>query len=228
MAVKATTKKKSGKTRASAMKERFERIARMFECSVTDINTLAKRTENAFRSVGKAVKDKNGRVTVYAKKQIPMVFTHKKHVVRAKALVKDAIDCPLAKCAKDPDACWLGAYSTSVHVGNVIVTFWSELCPHIQVKSMLPPAMRAAVHNWDEQVKKKVKNRRFNLADGVYYLSACAPSFVNPKPRNKKNKGTRGENFNKPSRKLTVRSDISLAISAINAKNAKKASGRKG
>jgi len=221
MAVKAI-KKKSGKTRASATKERFARIARMFGCSAGDITTLAKHTEAALRGVGTALKGKNGRITVFANKPVPMTFTHKKHVVRAKALVKDAIGCPIAKCAKDPEACWLGAYSTSVHVGNVMVTFWSELCPHIQLKCMLSPSMRAAVRNWDDQVKKKVKNRRFNLNDGVHYLSACSPSIVKPSPRNKKRAGKRGVNFNKPSRKLTVRSDIALAIDFLNAQKAAK------
>lgn len=218
MAVKATKTKTSGKTKASVMNERFARIARILGCSVNELKTMAKRTENAFRSVGKAVKGKHGRVTVYAKKQVPMVFTHSKHVVRAKALVKDAIDCPLAKCGKDPDSCWLGAYSTSVHVGNIMVTFWSELCPHIQVKCTLTPALRAAVHNWDEQVKKKAKNRRFNLDDGVYYLSPCPPSFVERGPGTKVHKSRRGKNLNRPTRKLTVRSDISLAISAMTVK----------
>lgn len=229
MAATATKKKKtSTKTRKSVINEKFARLARIFGCSVNELKTLSKRTENALRSVGKAVNGKNGRVTVYAKKQVPMVFTHAKHVMRAKALVKDAIDCPLAKCGKDPDACWLGAHSSSVHVGNVMVTFWSELCPHIELKCTLSPALRAAVRNWDEQVKKKVKNRRFNLEDGVYYLSPCPPSFVKRGHGTKVHKTTRGKNFNRPTRKLTVRSDISLAISAINAKNAKKAFGKKG
>lgn len=212
---KANKPKTTAKTRKAVMAEKFGRIARMLGVPVSELKTLAKRTENHFRSVGKAVR-KNGHVVVYAKRPLAMDFVHKKHVITERAMVKDAIDCPLAKCAKDADACLMGKYSTSVHVGNIIVTFWSELCPDLSVKYMLPPSLRATVRNWDEQVKKKVKNRRFKLADGTYYLSPCSPSFMTPGPRGNGEK--RGKNFRKPTRRLTVRSDISLAASTLSAK----------
>lgn len=199
-------------SRESTRHKKFERIARMIDSSVDEIESLAERVEDVFRSVGKAQNRPNGRVTVFATKSIPMTFTNSKHVVKLRALVKDGIDCPLAKCGKDADACWLGAFATSVHVGNAMITFWSELCPHITVKAMLSQPMRAAVRNWDEQVLRKAKNRRFNLPDGTYYFAPCPPSLIKPNERGAR--GPRGKNTRKPTRRLTVKSDISLAISA--------------
>lgn len=210
------TSKTNKTTRESVMREKFDRIARMINSSADEIETLAASVENAFLSAGKAQKRPNGRIVVFATKPIPVTFTNSKHVVKLRALVKDGIDCPIAKAAKDPDSCWLGAFSTSVHVGNVSITFWSELCPHITVRAMLPPVMRDAIRNWDEQVKRKAKNRRFNLPDGTYYFAPCPPSWVSRGPRGAR--GTRGKNTHQPTRRLTVRSDISLAIAATAAR----------
>lgn len=211
------------KAKQTTQNEKFSRIARLAGVSVKDVETLAKHTERTFRSVGRAFKLPNGRVEIHARERIPMTFNNKLHVVKSRALVKDAIDCPLAKAYKDPDACWLGAHATNVHVGNATVTFWSELCPHITVKGMLTTALRTAVRDWDEQVKKKQKNRRFRLADGTYFLSPYPPSF-DPAivKRKKRPDGSRGHNILKPTRRLTVRSDISLAVLVPKAKQAQK------
>jgi hypothetical protein len=220
MAARPNKKKTTAKTRKSATQEKFERLSRMIGCSIGDVAALAKRVEETLRSVGTAKRAANGRVVIYCKRAVPMEFVHKMHVVKSKALVKDQIDCPTAKCAKDPIACWLGKHTTSVHVGNSIVTFWSELCPHLEVKFMLPPRLRAAIKDWDSQVRRKVKNRRFNLDDGTYVLSPCPPSLVKPGSRGTGEK--RGKNYNSPTRKRTVRSDIALAIDFLNAQKAAK------
>lgn len=210
----AATATKTKKSFSDALRDKFSRIARMLGVPMTAVETMSKRTENTLRSVGKAINHTNGRVIVYAKKPIPLVFTNKKHVVKAGALTKDAVDCAIAKCAKDPDGCWLGAYATSVHVGNATVTFWSELCPHIVVKAMLPLPLRAAIRDWDEQVLKKRKNRRFRLADGTYYLGPYPPSLHHTTKRPEGKPISRGKNTRKPTRRLTVKSDISLAMAA--------------
>lgn len=213
MAVKATKKKQSP---SAALREKMERIARMIGVSFAEVTTMAKRVEQTFRSVGRARKHTSGRTIVYSDERIPLVFTNSKHVVKSRALTKDPVDCGIAKCAKDPDACWLGAYATSVHVGNATVTFWSELCPHLVVKCMLPMNLREAIKDWDEQVRKKAKNRRFRLADGTYFLSPYPPSLDHTRTpkRNKRKVVARGKNANSPTRRLTVRSDISLAMAA--------------
>lgn len=198
---------------ADKLREKFSRIARIIDVPERAIKALARRTKEMFHSVGEAFTKPNGMVEIHARKRIQLTFTNRKHVVKSKAMVKDPIDCPVAKCAKDPDSCWLGAYATSVHVGNSTVTFWSELCPDLIVKCMLPLGMRDAIHDWDEQVKQKQKNRRFRLADKEYFLSPYPPSLA---PTHKKTAtyGKRGENVRKPTRRLTVRSDISLALMA--------------
>ena len=219
MAAKATKTKHHF---SAMLREKLARAARMLGEPVTEIATLAKRTEETFRSLGRARKHTNGRTIVYADERIPLVFTNAKHVVKSLAMVKDPVDCAIAKCAKDPDACWVGAYATSVHVGNSTVTFWSELCPDLVLKCMLPMALRVAIKDWDKQVKKKVKHRRFKLADGTYFLSPYPPSMEHHNTKKKyrqivegKTKVvTRGKNFTKPTRRLTVRSDIAMAVSA--------------
>lgn len=210
----AATAKKTKQNFSAALREKMDRIARMIGAPVSEIKTLAKRTEEAFRSVGKACKRPGGRIEIHARKNVPLTFTNSKHVTKAKALVKVPVDCGIAKCAKDPDSCWLGAYATSVHVGNATVTFWSELCPHLVVKCMLPKPLRDAIRDWDEQVRKKQKNRRFRLADGTYYLSPYPPSLDPTNNRKPEKIGPRGKNTTKPTRRLTVKSDISLAIAA--------------
>lgn len=199
--------------RADKMHEKFSRIARIIGAPESAIEEVAKRTKQAFHSVGKAFTKPNGMVEIHARERVQLTFTNKKHVVTSKALVKDAVDCPVAKCAKDPDSCWLGAYATSVHVGNATLTFWSELCPNLVVKCMLPDVIRAAIRDWDNQVKRKQKNRRFRLADNTYFLGPYPPSLA---PTHKKvtTNGKRGKNARHPTRRLTVRSDIALALMA--------------
>jgi hypothetical protein len=206
----------TGKRFSDATADKMSRIARMLGASTAAVTTMAERAEETFLSVGRAREHTNGRTIVYADERIPLMFTASKHVVKSRALVKDAIECPIAKCGKDADACWLGAYATSVHVGNATVTFWSELCPHIVVKCMLPMQIREAIRDWDEQVKKKRKNRQFRLADGTYFLSPYPPSLDHTYTRVKKSRKivVRGKNFTKPTRRLTVKSDISLAMAA--------------
>jgi hypothetical protein len=208
-----------GKQFSDTTTDKMSRIARMLGVTVAAVATMAKRTEETFRSVGRARKHTNGRTIVYSNERIPLVFTSSKHVVKARAMVKDPVDCAVAKCAKDADACWLGAYATSVHVGNATVTFWSELCPHLVVKCMLPLPLRDAIRNWDEQVKKKVKNRRFKLSDGTYFLSPYPPSLDHTVTRPKKSGKVvaRGKNVVKSTRRLTVKSDILLAVAASHA-----------
>lgn len=206
--------KASKKTaRADKMHEKFSRIARIIGVPVSEIEQVAKRTSQAFHSVGKAYTRPSGMVEIHARERIQLTFTNKKHVVNLKALVKDAVDCPIAKCAKDPDSCWLGAYATSVHVGNSTLTFWSELCPNLVVKCMLPMGIRDAIRDWDKQVKRKQKNRRFRLADDTYFLGPYPPSFA-PNHKKATTSSKRGKNVLRPTRRLTVRSDISLALMA--------------
>lgn len=199
-------------------REKLDRIARMLGISFVEAKFRAQRTEQTFKSLGRVREHTGGRTIVYANERVPLVFMNDKHVVKLRALVKDPVDCPIAKCAKDPDACWLGAYSTSVHVGNATVTFWSELCPHLVVKSLLPVPLRVAIKDWDDQVKRKVKNRKFRLPDGTYFLGPYPPSLEHDKARKRgERKSVRGANINKPTRRLTVRSDISLAVAVSSA-----------
>ena len=215
MAVKAKSKKQNSISAAALA--RRARAARILDVPPREFDILAKRVENTFKSVGRAQKHTNGRVIVYGRKPVQLQFTNAKHVVKSRALVKDPIDCPIAKCAKDSDACWLAPYATSVHVGNATINFWSELCPHITVKYMLPLQLREAIRDWDAQVANKKKNRRFRLGDGTYFLAPWPKSLEHgpQNQRRERNVGSRGKNERTPTRRLTVRSDLSLAYSAV-------------
>jgi hypothetical protein len=218
-------KSKNKKSITAAAQARRSRAARILDVSPRELDALAKGVERTLKSLGRVKKHTNGRLIVYARKPVPLQFINARHVVRLKALVKDAIDCPIAKCGKDPDACWLAAYATSVHVGNAIMTFWSELCPHITVKFMLPTQLKEAIRDWDAQVKADKKDRRFRLEDGVYFLAPWPKSLEHDSegPR-VRNVGIRGKNERKPTRRLTVRSDLSLAFAASKLAAAKKKS----
>jgi hypothetical protein len=221
--VKTKTAKKKTKTKKSAtsplpsIHEKIMFVARMLGVNSAQVDTISDMVRKTLLGLGKAETHTGGRTIVYAQRAFPFQFVGAKHVTRAKALVKDPIDCPLAKALQDS---WIGPYVTSVHVGNAVVSMWSIFCPDIVVKFWLSPDLMQAVRDWDEQAKNKT--RRFRLADGVHYLVKCPPSFRHTS-RSVRGSGTiRGKNAKTPTRRLTVKSDISFALSLALAKIAGK------
>lgn len=202
----ANANKNAKSANAPVFKDQISRIARIAGITFAQALNKFTSTRKTLLSLGVQVKRPGGRTIVFGKKPFGFSFNNAKHVTKSKALVKDPIDCPIAKALQDS---WFNDYITSYHVGNSTVTMWSKYCPDIVVKYLLGPDLMEAVRNWDEQKGKK--NRRFRLSDGVHYLTKCPPSYITGK-RNEKNVGTRGQNHKHPTRRLTVKSDISLAV----------------
>jgi hypothetical protein len=205
----ATTKKKT-----DSFDAHLDRVARMYKIPLHGAKIRAKVIRKALLGLGRAEKHTGGRTIVYAERNVPFHFSKSRHVV--KALVKDPIDCPIAKALNDS---WLREYISSTHVGNATVSLWSVYCPDIVVKYLLSPPLREAVRNWDEQKKTKARPK-FNLEDGIYYLSRYPESLRHTTEKPERALRTpRGKNVLKRTRRLTVKTDISFALAFTRGKN---------
>lgn len=203
------------KNKVDALDAHLDRVARMYKIPLNGVKARAKATRRALLGLGRAEKHTGGRTIVYAEQNVPFHFLNEYHVV--KALTKDPIDCPIAKALNDS---WLRDYISSTHVGNATVSLWSVFCPDIVVKYLLPPMLREAVRNWDDQKKKKAVRPKFNLEDGIYYLSRYPESLrhTTEKPA-RASRTPRGKNVQKPTRRLTVKTDISFALAFTRGKS---------
>jgi hypothetical protein len=167
-------------------------------------------------ALGTARQKPNGTTVVYGDKDILFHFSKKKHAKGAKRKVDG--ECPLARALKDS---FLSEYVTHAHVGNHTVKLWSILCPDIVVKFMLSPALAAVVRQWDETGK-------WTEEDGIYAICVYPSQsrlgkngrLVVVTPRVTDN--PYGPRTKHPTRRITLQSDIALAMQAADLLKKKK------
>lgn len=167
------------------------------------VNNIRKNLEG----LGTVRRKPNGRTVVYSDQNILFNFSKSRHVKGAKRKVDG--ECPLARALKDS---FLRDYITHAHVGNHTVKMWSVLCPELVVKFALSPALAAAVREWDD-------TGRWTEDDGLYaIISYPNQPRLGPDGRGtiivKPPKNAYGPRTKSPTRRITLQSDIALAMEA--------------
>ena len=176
-------------------------------------NETLQRVLAAYKNLarlGTAVTDKNGVITVYADR--PLAFTvEKEHVKRAKR--KNPKMCTVALAVQNST---IGKYISDVHVGNSLVTAWSNLCPNLRVKYHLDADLKKAVRAWDEEGKWIIEYE-------ICWLGSFPPSLRHGYIK-KTYIGPVGPKTRKPTRTVRLKASIESSLKALGPQPAAKKS----
>ena len=210
-------------TMASKVAAAVVAAAAIWQVSAAAAKSRVANIRKNLLSLGTAVTKANALTVVYGDADIKFHFAATRHVKGAKRRVDG--DCPLARALKDS---FLSEYITHAHVGNNTVKLWNVMCPDMVVKFVLSPSLAAAVKQWDE-------TGRWVKEDGIYAVCVYpVRSRLGNNDRSGKTTKTRtrvrqpyGPRVNHPTRRITLQSDIALAMEAatmLKKKPAKKVS----